>query len=124
MNDNLKNRIKQIDTENNIWIIYLIIIALSYQANYYEKDYFLNKNEKSKNTYIKLNSLVFLTLVFVYAYFENDALKSLKNKNKNKSQIKFDNLTLLATTLVLIAGIIFLYISITDINIDSEIAFN
>ena len=124
MNDNLKNRIKQIDTENNIWIIYLIIIALSYQANYYEKDYFLNKNEKSKNTYIKLNSLVFLTLVFVYAYFENDALKSLKNKSKNKSQIKFDNLTLLATTLVLIAGIIFLYISITDINIDSEIAFN
>ncbi|MBQ9019324.1 MAG: hypothetical protein IJ097_03305 [Bacilli bacterium] len=120
MNNDLQNRIKQIDTENFIWIIYLIIIALSYKANYYEKDYFINKNNNSKNKYIKINSLVFLTLVLVYIYFENDALKSLKNK----TQAKYDNLSFIATTLVLIAGLIFLYISINDTNIETEIAFN
>ena len=120
MNNKLQERIKQIDIENYIWIIYIIIIALSYQANYYEKDYFLNKNIKSKNTYIKINSFVFLILVLIYIYFENEALKPYKNKSQNK----YDHLTLIATTLVLIAGIIFLYISIDDINIDSEIAFS
>ena len=34
------DRLKKIKTENEIWIIYLIIIGLSYWSNYYEKDYF------------------------------------------------------------------------------------
>ena len=42
------NRIKQIETENKIWLIYLVIIGMSYFANYYEKDYFKNHNLKSK----------------------------------------------------------------------------
>ena len=37
------DRLKKIKTENEIWIIYLIIIGLSYWSNYYEKDYFTNR---------------------------------------------------------------------------------
>ncbi len=123
MNNTLA-RINKINIENHIWIIYIGIIFLSFMANYYEKDYFLNKNNISKDYYRKLNTLVFIILIFVYSYFENDAIKSFLNKQKSEKQYKYDNLTLLATTLVLISGFIFLYILIDDKNIDSEIAFN
>lgn len=122
--NNTLDRINKINIENHIWIIYIGIIFLSFMANYYEKDYFLNKNNISKDYYRKLNILVFIILIFVYSYFENDAIKSFLNKQKSEKQYKYDNLTLLATTLVLISGFIFLYILIDDKNIDSEIAFN
>ena len=117
-------RIKQIDIENNIWIIYFIIIGLSYYANYYEKDYFTTSNIKSKDTYQKINTLVFIILLVIYSYFENDAIKTfMENKEKNKKKY-YDTLSLIATSAVFLSGIIFLYIIIDDKNIDSEIAFN
>ena len=124
MNNNLEKRIKQIETENYIWIIYLGIIGLSYYANYYEKKYFLTKDNNYKNIYRKTNAFVFIILVLIYSYFENDSINSMFEKNKSKTKQKYDNLTLIATTLVLISGIIFLYIILDDNNLDSEIAFN
>ena len=120
MNNYKLNRIKQINIENNIWVIYFIIIGLSYYANYFEKDYFKTNNQESKNKYIKLNTIVFTILLGIYLYFEKDALKSFNSKNKTK----YDTLTLIGTTAVLISGIIFLYIIIDDKDLDSEIAFN
>lgn len=117
-------RIKKIEIENNIWIIYLGIIFICFLANSYEKDYFLTQNQNSKNTYRKLNILVFSILIIVYSYFENDSIKSFKNKNKSIKQYKYDTLSLIATTLVLISGIIFLYILIVDEDLLEEITFN
>jgi len=119
---NKDERIKKIKNENNIWIIYLIIIGLSYLANYYEEIYFKTNNEKSKERYRKINALVFSILLIIYTYYENDAINSYKNNNP-KTKI-YDLLILIATTLVLISGIIFLYIIIVDNNIDEEVAFN
>ena len=120
----MEERIKKIDIENNIWILYIGIIFISFVANYYEKDYFLNNNLISKEKYRKLNILVFIILIFVYSYFENDAIKSFFNKHKSKKQYRYDNLTLLATTLVLISGFVFLYVLIEDKDLLEEIAFN
>ena len=120
----MEERLKKIDIENNIWIIYLGIIFLSFLANSYEKDYFINKNNLSKKTYRELNIFIFIILVLVYSYFEIDSLKSFLNKDKSHKQIKLDNLTLLATTFVLLSGIIFLYILIDDEDLLEEIAFN
>jgi uncharacterized membrane protein len=117
---NKEERIKKINIENNIWVIYLIIIGLSYLANYFEKNFFETNNQKSKNTYQKLNALVFIILIIIYSYFEKDAIESYKEKNNEF----FSTLILIATTLVLISGIIFLYIIIVDTNIEEEIAFN
>ena len=119
-----EKRIKQIDIENNIWIIYFIIIGLSYYANYYEKDYFKNNNKNSKEIYQKTNTIVFTILLVIYSYFEKEAISSFKDKSKEKKQKEYDTLSLIATTAVLLSGIIFLYIIIDDKNIDSEIAFN
>lgn len=120
----MEERIKKINIENNIWIIYLGIIFICFIANAYEKDYFLTKNSLSKDKYRKLNILVFTVLICVYSYFENDALKSFQNKNKSKKQYEYDTLSLIATTFVLISGFIFLYILIEDKDLLEEIAFN
>ena len=44
-------------------------------------------------------------------------------KNTKEKQ-KFTTLSFIASSLVLISGIIFLYISIEDKNLDVELAFN
>ena len=123
-NMNYQERLKEIKIENYIWIIYLVIIMLSYYANHFEKDYFLTKNENSKNTYRKLNSIVFVILIIVYSYFEKETISSFKNKNKSIEQKEFDSLSLIARTLVLVSGFIFLYIFLKDKDIGTEIAFN
>lgn len=123
-NMNYQERLKQIKIENHIWIIYLLIIILSYYSNYFEKDFFITKNETSKNTYRKLNSLIFIILVIIYGYFENEAIKSFIKKDKSKKQQNYDTLSLIASTAVLISGIIFLYIILNDEDIGTEIAFN
>ena len=124
MNENTKKRLKQMEIENYIWIIYIIIIGLSYYGNYLEKDYFINKNINSKNKYQKINAFIFITLIIVYSYFENDALTSFNNKNKSTKQKEYDTLILIASTMVLISGLIFLYIILDDKNLDAEIAFD
>ena len=115
---NNSKRIKQIENENLIWIIYLFIIFFSFYANKLEKDYFINRNISSKNKYRTINTIIFITLVIIYSYFEKDALETYNNKDK------LSKLSLIATTLVLISGLLFLYIIIEDVNIDEEIAFN
>ena len=121
---NKQDRLKQIKIENNIWIIYLIIIGLSYYGNYYEKLYFEGNNQKYKNKYRKINTVVFITLIIIYSYFEKEAIDSYKNDNKSNKKKTFDILVLIATTLVLISGILFLYVIIEDKDLDEEIAFN
>ena len=125
MNNNIKKRIKQINIENNIWLIYLIIIGLSFYSNKLEKDYFINKNIISKETYRKINTIIFIVLILVYSYFEEDAINSFfKNQNKTSKQKQYDTLILIASTTILISGFIFLYIILDDKNLDTEIAFN
>ena len=121
---NIENRLKEISIENNIWVIYLIIIFASFYANKLEKDYFLNNNQKSKETYRKINIIIFIILIFVYSYFEKESITSYLNKNKSKKEQEYDTLILIASTLVLISGIIYLYILLEDNDITEEIAFS
>ena len=122
----IDNRIKQIEIENFIWIIYFFIIGLCLYANYYEKKYFCTNDISSKEKYRKLNIIVFVIAVIIYIYFFIDNYSDYKNL-KPIDSIKKKNLTelsLIGTTLVVISGIIFLYIAIVDKDIDVEIAFN
>lgn len=124
MNDKEK-RLQQIRIENYIWVIYLVIIGLSYIGNYFEKDFFLTNNVESKETYRSINTFIFLVLIIIYAYFEKDAYDSFLNtKNKSKNQRKYETLIFIASTAILISGFIFFYIIIEDTNLETEIAFN
>ena len=124
MNQDITKRIQQINTENKIWLVYLIIIAFSFYSNYLERDYFINNNQKSKEQYRKINISIFTVITIVYLYFEIEALEALQNKNKSNTLKKYDTLSFIASSMILISGIIFLYIAIDDKNIEEEIAFN
>lgn len=118
--NNIPKRIKQIDMENKIWLIYLVIIAFSYIANSLEKDYFETGNLLKKEKYRFLNISIFITLLIIYLYFEKGAIEDCLNKNSTK----YNKLLLVASTCVLISGILFLYVLIQDKDIQTEIAFN
>lgn len=122
----LENKLKEINIENNIWIIYIGIIILSWYSNSLEKDYFINNNQYSKEKYRKIIILIFSILVIIYIYFFKGSiddiyeLKSTDNSNK----IKLTELSAIGSLLIVISGIIFLYIAYTDQDLNVEIAFN
>ncbi len=125
MEDKL-DRLKDIKTENFIWIIYIGIIVLSWYANSKEEKFILYDDEISKKQYQNLMILIFSILVIIYYYFTVDSYYDLKKLNIFDSNKK-RNLTYASFTgslLILISGIIFLIIAILDDDIDTEIAFN
>ncbi len=125
MNDRL-DKLKDIEIENKIWIIYIGIIILSWYANSKEKTFLLYNDEKTKKEYQNLLILIFSILVIIYYYFAKDSYDKLTNINKFDSDKKKHLLYLsfIASFLILISGIIFLNIAIQDDQIDVELAFN
>lgn len=115
--------LKTIEIENKIFIVYLIIIGLAYWANTLETDYFTTGNECSKEKYKTLMIIVFLLAVIISSGFLKKSYESYKNLTPYDSQNKqlFSSLSLLATSLIFIAGIIFLFIAISDKNLETEI---
>ena len=77
MNEKIE-KLKDIKTENQIWVIYIGIILLSWYANSKEKKYILYKDEKSKKEYQNLMILIFSILVIAYYYFAKDSLEDYK----------------------------------------------
>lgn len=125
MNDEIIARLKEIKIEDYIWIVYLGIIFLSYYSNSLERDYFLNKNEDSKERYRIIMIIIFSILVIVYYYFLKESLDDLKNINKyNDKKKEKVILSFIGSLLIFISGIIFLYLAIKDEDLDVELAFN
>ena len=124
--EDILNRIKQINIENKIWIIYIGIIILSWYANSFEKNYFLYKNNLSKKKYKDITIIIFSILVLVYLYFLKGSIDDIKNLKPNDTKEKKDlvYLSFIGSLLVFTSGIIFLYIAINDKDINVEIAFN
>lgn len=118
--------LRTIETENFIWIVYLLIIGLSFLGNNFEKDYYVNGNIESKDKYRVINIFVFATALLIYFYFFYENYKTIRNLDCNSSSEKllFNNLNFAASILIAIAGCIFLYIAVYDKNLDTEIAFN
>lgn len=125
MNDRL-DKLKDIEIENKIWIIYIGIIILSWYTNSKEKTFLLYNDEKTKKEYQNLLILIFSILVIIYYYFAKDSYDKLININEFDSDKKKHLLYLsfIASFLILISGIIFLNIAIQDDQIDVELAFN
>lgn len=113
MKDKL-DRLEDIRIENYIWIVYLVIIGISYYANYKEKRYILYDDDVSKREYQNLLTLIFSILVVVYFYFVRDSSK----------KVALTYASFVGSLLVFVSGVIFLVIAILDEEIDIEIAFN
>ena len=118
--------LKEIETENFIWIIYLFLIGLSFLANKFEKDYYINGNITDKEKYRIINIFIFTVALIIYIYFFKGNIDTVNKLNCDDSydKIFFNKLNLFSTSLIVIAGIIFLYIAINDKNLETEISFN
>jgi len=124
--ESLNNKLKQLRIEDFIWVIYIGIIVLSWYSNNLERDYFIYNNLDSKEKYRKIMIFIFSVLIIVYFYFLKDSYEDLKNitscDSKNKNDLTY--LSFIASLLILISGVIFLYIAIKDKDINVELAFN
>ena len=123
MNDNYK-RLKQIEIENKVWIVYFFLIGLCLYGNSFEKKYFLYGNNYDKEKYRKITIIIFSIAVIIYFYFFVDSYKDVKNNNYNIKSKSYSELSFLGSTLILISGLIFLYLAVADIDLDIELAFN
>ena len=125
-NESIEKRLEKIKIEDIIWILYLIIIILSFIANSIERNYFIKNDIKDKKKYQNLMIFIFTILCLVYAYFTYDNYKDIKELKSydSNTKIEFTYISFIATLLVLISGLLFLYIAINDENIETEIAFN
>lgn len=122
----IENKLKQINTEDFIWVIYLFIILFSYVANNLERKYYLSGDEYDKLKYRKIMITIFFVLLILYIYFLKDAyneLKKLKQTDNYKKKLLV-TLGFIASFLFTISGTIFLYIAIVDENLFVELAFN
>ena len=124
--EELNNKIKQTRIEDYIWIIYIGIIILSWYSNNLERKYFILNDIKSKDEYKRVITFIFFVLVLVYIYFFKnsfDDFSDLKPSDSNYKK-KIVSLSLLASSFILLSGIIFLYLAIVDGGINVELAFN
>ena len=125
-NSELKEKLSQLNIEDFIWVIYFLIIIMSYYSNHLERKYFIKNDLLSKEKYRKITFIIFSILIVVYIYFLQDSFKSLTKLKANdsfkKKQLVY--LSFLGSLFIAISGFIFLYISVVDENLDVEIAFN
>ena len=122
----LNKKLKQLNIEDFIWIIYIGIIFFSWYSNSLERKYYINNDINSKKKYQKINDLIFSILLIIYLYFLKGAYDDYKNLKPSDSSKRKRLVTLAfyASLLIAISGAIFLYIALTDDNLDVELAFN
>ena len=125
-NEVLNEKLKQLNIEDFIWLIYIFIIFLSWYSNSLERKYFIYNDQQSKEKYRKIMIFIFSVLVVVYIYFLKDSFGDLKNIDINYSDEKKKLLFLsfIASLLIAISGFIFLYIAVKDEDLNVELAFN
>ena len=124
--EEINEKLKILNTEDYIWLIYIGIIFMSWYSNSLERKYFTENDIESKTKYQKIMVLIFTILIVIYLYFLKESINDIKNlkpwdtpKKKNLVYLSFQGSLLIA-----ISGFIFLYISIVDENLDIELAFN
>lgn len=124
MNNELDKRIKEINTENFIYGIFILIIIMAYYANERELDYFLNNNNVAKKDYYYTMIIIFLIVTIIsgsYFYSSYKEITLLRNKPYSKDK-EYANLNLIANGATLVASLIYLYIAINDKDINAEIS--
>ncbi len=126
MKKDVEKRLKQINIEDFIWTIYIGIIILSFYSNKVEKKYFIYNNIKDKKKYQEINIIIFSILLVVYLYFLKSSFDDIKSLNKSDTikKKKLVYLSFLASCFITISGFIFLYIALSDKDLDIELAFN
>ncbi len=120
---NIGVKLRRLNHENLVWVIYFFIIIAALLSNAYEK-YFLETGDYRKQKIFRtLNITIFCVAFFIYLYFviiSYEDVEALK-KNSTKKEVLTTHLTLIASLLFLVAGGIALYAEINRDNPDTDI---
>lgn len=118
--------LEKIKIENWIWVLYLFLIGFSFYSNYLETEYIKTDSCEAKEKYRESLILIFSIVLIVYLYFFKDSLESLTTLTTcdNPKKVFLNQANFTASTLILIAGCIFLFIAIFDTELDTELAFS
>lgn len=118
--------LEKIKIENWIWIVYIFLIGFSFYTNYLEEEYIIKNDCEAKEKYRRNMIIIFSIALIVYLYFFVDNLNDVTNLSPcdNPKKVFLNKANLTASTLILIAGCIFLFIAIFDTELDTEIAFS
>lgn len=122
--EELKNRLKELKAEDIVWTILIGLLLLSFYANYFERDYLINRNNTSKEKYRHLQIFIFIIATLTYLYYSLEDFQdifSLRSTDTPK-KIFHTYLSFIASLSVLLAGVIFIYIAITDTELETEIS--
>lgn len=125
-NEELNDKLKELEIEDFVWFVYIGIIILSWYSNSLERKYYVYNDLKSKEEYRSIIILIFSILLIVYIYFLYDSYKSVKALKDTDSEKKKElvKLSFIGSLLIAISGVIFLYIAIEDEDLNVELAFN
>lgn len=104
---NINKSLDNIEKENLIWLIYLFIIGANFISNYFEEKFLLTKDPHVIKIVRSINLLVLSIALIIYIYYVYLSYQGIKKNTKNSI---FKYLILIASILVLIGGIIYLYV--------------
>lgn len=108
MNININTVLKQIENKNVIWIIYLFIIGANFISDYYIEKYLYTYNENYKKIFRTINIIILSIALIIYIYFVYISYKEIKKDTKSIYKL----FIFIASILVLIGGLIYLYVEI------------
>lgn len=122
----LDGKLRQLLIEDYIWVLYVGIILLSWYSNSLERKYYVNNDLEAKDKYRNILIVIFSILLLVYFYFLESAFEDVKNLKSSDSdeRKRLVLISFFGSLCVFISGVVFLYVAITDHDLDVELAFN
>lgn len=122
--DELNNRLKELKAEDIIWTILIILLLLSFYANHIERDYLIHNNQVSKEKYRHLQIFIFVVATLTYLYYAQEDFQDIFSLNQTDTPKKVFHtyLSFIASLAILFAGLIFIYIAVTDTELETEIS--
>lgn len=114
----LNKKLKRLRNEDLIWIIYFFIAGFALLSNHYDRIFLLNKDYGSYQKEKVINVGIFFVSFFIYLYFVLLIIDDLNTMEQNFENPEFRAtcLKLIAATLFLIGGTIYLYVEATTGN--------
>jgi len=76
--EEINEKLKILNTEDYIWLIYIGIIFMSWYSNSLERKYFTENDIESKTKYQKIMVLIFTILIVIYLYFLKESINDIK----------------------------------------------
>ncbi len=123
-NQELEERLKELKSEEVIWIILIGLIFLSFYNNNIERDFLINKNKASQEKFHYIQIFIFGVATLTYLFYVFDDFKDVFSLNEFSTPKKVQNtyLSLVASLSILLSGLIYIYIAIVDLELETEIA--